>query len=143
MTNATKTVFLEKNLVDLFDISSKMETPLTTFFAKKKDWFLRLTRCFVFTFFVFFSKLLFALEKKIQKTLHATKRSTYFWRKRLKYYCFLCSIRGARFDQQFFDASQRAVKKKKTKKKFVDISDISSKIEAPQEFFLICFKRRM
>ena len=41
----------------------------------------------------------------------------------------------------FFDASQRAAKK--DKKKFVDISDISSKIEAPQDFFLICFKRRM
>ena len=142
MTTATKIVFLEKNLVDLFDISSKMETPPTAFFAKKKDWFLHLTRCFVFIVFAFFSKLLFALEKKIQKTFHATKRNTFFWRKRLKCYYFLYSIRGARFDQQFFDASQRAVKKK-TKKKFVDISDISSKIEAPQDFSLICLKRRM
>ena len=142
MIKATKTIFLEKNLVDLFDISSKMETPPTDFFVKKKGWFLHLTRCFVFTFFVLFSKLLFALEKKMQKSFYATKRNTLFWRKRLKYYYFFYSIRGARFDQQFFDASQKAVKKR-LKKRFVDFSDISSKMEAPLDFFLICLKRRM
>ena len=142
MTNATKIVFLEKNLVDLFDISSKMETPPTDFFVKKRAGFFILLDVLFLLFLYFFLSCCLPLRKKMQKSSYATKRNTLFWRKRLKYYYFFYSIRGARFNQQFFDASQKAVKKR-LKKRFMDFSDITSKMEAPLDFFLICLKRRM
>ena len=83
MTNATKTVFLEKNLVDLFDISSKMETPPTDFFVKKKGWFLHLTRCFVFTFLYFFLSCCLPLRKKCKNSFMQLKETHFFEEKGL------------------------------------------------------------
>ena len=83
MTNATKTVFLEKNLVDLFDISSKMETPLTTFFAKKKTGFFVLLDVLFSLFLYFFLSCCLPSRKKYKKHFMQLKEAHIFEEKGL------------------------------------------------------------
>ena len=134
MSYATKIVFSKKKFVDISDISSKMGTPPTPFFANQKHQFLYITRWFVFSFFSFFWSCHLPFRKKHTKHFMQLWETQFFEEKGLKVTNLVVLLEVQDLINQSFDACWGGVEKIE-KKKFVDVFDISSKMEAPLVYF--------